>query len=172
VCADRYGRPMHMHGHTVWEWAGALVLAALAITVAALRRRGGEEPRRGPSAPARTAPPGPGVRPKVREIWWADVPFEDGPGSKDRPCLVTRVGPRSATVLKITSKFHPELPGVLPLPPGTVGDREHRASWLETHEDREVEFTAFRRRVGVAEPTLWSRVRAAQSARNREESRD
>ncbi|WP_020519926.1 type II toxin-antitoxin system PemK/MazF family toxin [Catelliglobosispora koreensis] len=38
------------------------------------------------------------------EIWWADVPFEDGPGSKVRPCLIVRVTFTGYDVLKITSQ--------------------------------------------------------------------
>lgn len=69
----------------------------------------------------------------AREIWWADVPFEDGPGSKDRPCLVLSVRGGTAVVAKITSKHHEERPGVIALPPGSVGDaRGRRASWRRT----------------------------------------
>lgn len=152
---------MGRYGHRMraWEWIGPVAVAVVAAVLVGLRRRGRRVPE-GP--PARPAPRVEGPRPRAREIWWAEVPFEDGPGSKDRPCLVIRVGPRTATVLKITSKHHVERPGVLPLPPGTVGDRGRRASWLETDEPREVEFHAFRRRVGVAEPSLWRRVQAVQ----------
>ena len=38
------------------------------------------------------------------EIWWADVPFEDGPGSKVRPCLVIKLRWNGYDVLKITSQ--------------------------------------------------------------------
>lgn len=41
---------------------------------------------------------------KPGEIWWADVPFEDGPGSKIRPCLIVRYRFRGYEVLKITSQ--------------------------------------------------------------------
>jgi mRNA-degrading endonuclease toxin of MazEF toxin-antitoxin module len=140
---------------------GAAVLVAGAGAWAALRRRSArpteqERPSRAGRAPSRL--------PEPREIWWARVPFEDGPGAKDRPCLVLRRGARTATVLKITSKHHAERPGVLPLPPGTVGDREHRASWLETDEPREVALADFRRRVGAVQPQLWARVRRATRA--------
>jgi mRNA-degrading endonuclease toxin of MazEF toxin-antitoxin module len=103
--------------------------------------------------------------PAPREIWWADVPFEDGPGSKDRPCLVLQVHARTATVVKITSKHHTERPGVLALPPGVVGDREGRTSWLETDELREVALGAFRRRVGPVDANTWARTERAVRAR-------
>ncbi|MBC3842262.1 type II toxin-antitoxin system PemK/MazF family toxin [Streptacidiphilus sp. 4-A2] len=146
--------------------AALLVLIALIVllVLGALRRRRSGRPGSRPAGPAGSRPAGaPGRLPEPREIWWAEVPFEDGPGSKDRPCLVLRRGPRTVTVLKITSKHHAELPGVIELPPGTVDDQEHRASWLETEESREVPPAGFRRRVGVVDPQLWARVRKARA---------
>ncbi|CAL9458081.1 type II toxin-antitoxin system PemK/MazF family toxin [Streptomyces sp. enrichment culture] len=98
-------------------------------------------------------------RPRPAEIWWANVPFEDGPGAKDRPCLVLTVRGRRATVAKITSRFRDERAGVIPLPPGAVGDAQGRASFLETDELREVPVAEFRRKVGVMDPVLWDQVR-------------
>ncbi|MFJ8044881.1 type II toxin-antitoxin system PemK/MazF family toxin [Kitasatospora sp. NPDC096147] len=134
-----------------------LVVAVLAVALWALRRRAAPAPaaRRTPPAGPRTGAPAP------QEIWWAEVPFEDGPGAKDRPCLVLRVNRRTATVVKITSKHHAERPGVLPLPPGSVGDRQGRASWLETDELREVPVSAFRRKVGPVDRQTWARVQRA-----------
>ncbi|WP_224282818.1 type II toxin-antitoxin system PemK/MazF family toxin, partial [Streptomyces sp. LS1784] len=106
-----------------------------------------------------------GAGPEPQEIWWAQVPFEDGPGSKDRPCLVLRVHGRTATVAKITSKHHAERPGVLPLPPGSVGDRQDRTSWLETDELREVPLSAFRRRAGTVDRQVWARTRKVLEGR-------
>jgi len=142
------------------------ILAAVAVVVAgALGYGGARRRRRGSSRPAPAGPPrtAPSRLPQPREIWWADVPFEDGPGSKDRPCLVLHRGARTATVLKITSKHHTERPGVLPLPPGSVGDRDRRASWLETDEPREVPLDHFRRRVGAVDGQLWARVQKARA---------
>lgn len=140
--------------------AGGGVLTAVAVALVRRARLA----RRAP-APARRpgTHPGPGqrgVRPAPQEIWWAEVPFEDGPDAKDRPCLVLRVDGRTATVAKITSKHHAERPGVLPLPPGSVGDRQGRTSWLETDELREVPLGAFRRRAGVVDRQIWARVAA------------
>ncbi|MFD7981699.1 type II toxin-antitoxin system PemK/MazF family toxin, partial [Streptomyces sp. NPDC059749] len=92
-------------------------------------------------------------------IWWADVPFEDGPGSKDRPCLVLALRGDCALVAKITSKYHDERPGVIPLPPGSVGDAQGRPSFLETDELRDVLVWEFRRKVGTADPVVWDQVR-------------
>ncbi|MFD3376258.1 MULTISPECIES: type II toxin-antitoxin system PemK/MazF family toxin [unclassified Streptomyces] len=99
-------------------------------------------------------------RPRPAEIWWANVPFEDGPGAKDRPCLVLSVRGRTAVVAKITSKNHDERrAGVIPLPPGSVGDARGRASFLETDELRGLPVRDFRRRVGPVDPTIWNQVR-------------
>ncbi|GGT14444.1 type II toxin-antitoxin system PemK/MazF family toxin [Streptomyces chromofuscus] len=141
------------------SWWLALAAVVLLALVAALVDGWG---RRRPEG-RRTRPPGraegPAARPRAAEIWWANVPYEDGPGAKDRPCLVLAVHGRRATVAKITSRFHDERAGVIPLPPGSVGDTQGRASFLETDELREVAVWDFRRRVGVVDPVLWDQVR-------------
>ncbi|MCX5412274.1 type II toxin-antitoxin system PemK/MazF family toxin [Streptomyces sp. NBC_00059] len=154
-----------------WWWVAlaAVVLLALVATVSDARGRGGRGPRR----PAgRTRPPGraperaparkkgrPHGDPRPGEIWWADVPYEDGPGSKDRPCLVLSVRNGTAVVAKITSKHHEERPGVIALPPGAVGDARGRQSFLETDELRDVAVSGFRRKAGDLDPAVWGRVR-------------
>ena len=87
------------------------------------------------------------------------MPYEDGPGAKDRPCLVLAVRGQQVTVAKITSKYRDERRGVIPLPPGSVGDTRGRASFLETGELRDVPVWEFRRRVGVMDPVVWDQVR-------------
>ncbi|MFF0331050.1 type II toxin-antitoxin system PemK/MazF family toxin [Streptomyces fimicarius] len=167
-----------------WVALAAVVLLALVAAVVDGRGRSDRGPRsrrprqpvgsaRPPSRPSRPSrPSGPDARgggreegrtPRAGEVWWADVPYEDGPGSKDRPCLVISVRGRgrgrTALVAKITSKHHEERPGVIALPAGTVGDRQGRQSFLETDELREVRIAGFRRRVGAVDPSLWERVR-------------
>ncbi|MER7258187.1 type II toxin-antitoxin system PemK/MazF family toxin [Streptomyces parvus] len=165
-----------------WVALGAVVLLALVAAVVDGRGRSDRGPRsrrpgrsgrpagsvRPPSRPSRPSSPSrPSTSdargPRAGEVWWADVPYEDGPGSKDRPCLVISVRGRgrgrTAVVAKITSKHHEERPGVIALPAGAVGDRQGRRSFLETDELREVRVDAFRRRVGVVDPGVWERVR-------------
>ncbi|WP_338676986.1 type II toxin-antitoxin system PemK/MazF family toxin [Streptomyces sp. SCSIO 30461] len=170
-----------------WLALGAVVVIALAAGLTrarpGARRRppGGTGGTTGPGRPGRPGKTGrPGRRsaptgrrtgtetragdgtrrmPQPGEIWWADVPYEDGPGSKDRPCLVLRVHGGAARVAKITSKYHDARPGVIPLPPGAVGDAQGRPSFLETDEVRDVCVRDFRRRVGVMDPLLWDQVR-------------
>ncbi|MFF3607275.1 type II toxin-antitoxin system PemK/MazF family toxin [Streptomyces sp. NPDC002463] len=153
-----------------WPALVAVVVIALVVAVAwgSPRTKSGGGRRRSSRRPAgRTRPPGrpaprgrvPERLPRAGEIWWADVPYEDGPGSKDRPCLVLVVRGDSAVVVKITSKYHDERPGVIALPPGSVGDAQGRPSFLETDELRDVPVWEFRRRVGMADPVVWDQVR-------------
>ncbi|MFD7900650.1 type II toxin-antitoxin system PemK/MazF family toxin [Kitasatospora sp. NPDC057904] len=160
-----------MNGTTgIWVVLAVAGVAVLAAVASALVRR--SRPASRPAtrpAPRPAGPAGPRPRPAgsgrsgpaPQEIWWAEVPFEDGPGSKDRPCLVLRVDGRTATVAKITSKHHAERPGVLPLPPGSVGDSQGRTSWLETDELRRVPLSAFRRRAGTVDRQVWNRAQRA-----------
>ncbi|MFH8516545.1 type II toxin-antitoxin system PemK/MazF family toxin [Streptomyces gelaticus] len=159
-----------------WWWI-ALVLVVLLALVAAVadgRGRGGRRPRGGSRRSAgarsygrpggRTRPPagpgrGPERGPRAGEVWWAEVPYEDGPGAKDRPCLVLSVRGDSVLVAKITSRHHEGRSGVIALPAGAVGDAQGRASFLETDELREVAVRGFRRRVGVVDAGVWERVR-------------
>ncbi|WP_329120106.1 type II toxin-antitoxin system PemK/MazF family toxin [Streptomyces sp. NBC_01353] len=166
-----------------WPALVAVVVIALVVAVADGLKRSGRRPggRTRPPArpPVRPRAPGeaPARVPRAGEIWWADVPYEDGPPSegaarsasgravagdgrsKDRPCLVLALRGDSALVAKITSKYHDERPGVIALPPGSVGDARGRPSFLETDELREVPVWEFRRRVGTADPVVWDQVR-------------
>ncbi|MGV9312525.1 type II toxin-antitoxin system PemK/MazF family toxin [Streptomyces sp. NPDC003691] len=149
-----------------WPYlAGAVVLLALLVAVVDARGRSGRgrtdtSSRRPPEGRPPSRPPVlRGRRPRPGDIWWADVPYEDGPGSKDRPCLVLAVSGTTARVAKITSRRNDGRPGVIPLPPGTVGDARGRPSFLETDELREVRVSAFRRKAGTLPPELWARVR-------------
>ncbi|MDQ0713682.1 hypothetical protein QFZ55_003134 [Streptomyces luteogriseus] len=140
-----------------WLALAAVVLLALIATLVDGWGRGRRPSARGTrtAAPAAT----PEGRPQPAEIWWADVPYEDETRTKDRPCLVLAVRGERATVAKITTRFRDERTGVIPLPPGSVGDTQGRASFLETDELREVPVWGFRRRVGVVDPALWDQVR-------------
>ncbi|GAB2846289.1 hypothetical protein GCM10027074_11500 [Streptomyces deserti] len=142
-----------------WLALAAVVLLALVATLVDGWGRG----RRSLEGRARMLgrEPAPGTGwPQPAEIWWADVPHEDEGGrAKDRPCLVLAVRGERATVAKITTRFRDERAGVIPLPPGAVGDAQGRASFLETDELREVPVWGFRRRVGVVDPVLWDQVR-------------
>ncbi|MFI6107933.1 type II toxin-antitoxin system PemK/MazF family toxin [Streptomyces sp. NPDC051310] len=145
-----------------WPALCAVVVLALVAAVTDGRLRG-RRPGGRTRPPAR--PPGrptgvPARRPRPGEIWWADVPYEDGPGSKDRPCLVLAVRDGDAAlVAKITSRYREGRPGLIALRPGAVGDARGRPSFLETDELRHVPLARFRRRVGEVDPLVWDRVR-------------
>ncbi|MEU8886869.1 type II toxin-antitoxin system PemK/MazF family toxin [Streptomyces sp. NPDC048442] len=157
---------------TSW-WLALLGVVVLALVAALTDGWGrGQRAKRQRQRPGgRTRPPGrptgprrkpgrlPARTPRAGEIWWAEVPYEDGPGSKDRPCLVLSVQGENALVAKITSKWQHDRAGVIALPPGSVGDAQGRPSFLETDELRDVALWDFRRRVGVADPTVWDQVR-------------
>jgi hypothetical protein len=144
-----------------WLALAAVVLLALVATLVDGWGGSGRRPQgrrtRPPGRPTRSH--GAAGRPQPAEIWWANVPHEDGPGTKDRPCLVLVVRGDRVTVAKITSKYRDERSGVIPLPPGAVGDAQGRPSFLETDELRQVPVGDFRRRVGVVDPVLWDQVR-------------
>jgi hypothetical protein len=161
-----------------WLALAAVVLLALVATLVDGWGRSGRPVRSGPRPPEGSARgDGGSQRPRPAEIWWANVPFEEGPESegavrstsgraavgdgraKDRPCLVLVVRGERVTVAKITSKYRDERTGVIPLPPGAVGDARGRPSFLETDELRQVPVWDFRRRVGVVDPVLWDQVR-------------
>ncbi|MER5595891.1 type II toxin-antitoxin system PemK/MazF family toxin [Streptomyces sp. NPDC002265] len=145
-----------------WLALAAVVLLALVAVLVDGWGRSGRPARRRSRPPGRPGQPGRvggAGRPRPAEIWWASVPYEDRPGGKDRPCLVLSVRGRRATVAKITSRYHDERAGVIPLPPGAVGDAQGRTSFLETDELRQVPLMDFRRRVGVVDPALWDQVR-------------
>ena len=159
-----------------WLALAAVVLLALVATLVdgwgrGRRRPGGADP---PAAGGRADR---GARPQPGEIWWANVPYEDGPASKGaarsasgravegarRPrtgrAWCWRCADGGRRVAKITSKYHDERAGVIALPPGSVGDAQGRPSFLETDELREVPVSDFRRRAGVLDPVLWDQVR-------------
>ncbi|MGV9963919.1 type II toxin-antitoxin system PemK/MazF family toxin [Streptomyces olivaceus] len=149
-----------------WLAFAAVVLLALVATVVDGWGRGRRPPsrpggsRRPPGRPAGPAGQrGRAPRPRPAEIWWANVPYEDSDGAKDRPCLVISVRGRRALVAKITSWRREGRAGVIALPPGAVGDARGRTSYLETDELRRVPVGDFRRRVGVVDPVLWDQVR-------------
>ncbi|MGW6473305.1 type II toxin-antitoxin system PemK/MazF family toxin [Streptomyces nigra] len=135
-----------------WPAFGAVVLLALVAALVDGWGRG-RRPRRVRTGRAT------GPLPEPAEIWWANVPYEDRPGAKDRPCLVLVVRGQRVTVAKITSRNRAERGGVIALPPGSVGDAGGRASYLETGELRVVPVRDFRRRVGVMDPAVWDQVR-------------
>lgn len=142
-------------------YLSTLVFILLCVfTVRLLRRRWRELQARQP-APPWLPPPRPAACPPhlpwPGEIWWAMVPFAEVAEAKDRPCLVLAVQGDVVTVAPITTKFHPG-GWMIALPPGSVGDRRGRQSYLKLRERRNVHVSQFRRRVGPVGPDIWARV--------------
>lgn len=87
------------------------------------------------------------------EVWWAPVAFEDGSGSKDRPCLVLRRDGERVYVLMFTSKDHSSRGNYLPAPAELW--RRPRESWLRTDRVITLQAGQMRRRESV--DTAWTR---------------
>ncbi len=92
-----------------------------------------------------------GDGPLPGEVWFAQVPFADGTGSKDRPVLVlSRMGP-TCTVARFTSQDRTDRADHRRLPVIVAG--LDRSSWVDLRR-RSLAVSAFRRRVAPANPTL------------------
>ncbi len=98
-------------------------------------------------------------RPRPGDIWWADVPYEDGDGSKVRPCLVLRTYGRGVDVLKITSQDKSGRAEYVQLPTATWDPRAERDSWLDLSGYIPVRHKAFSRKAGTCDPDVWWTVR-------------
>ncbi|MDM7829928.1 hypothetical protein [Cellulomonas edaphi] len=85
-------------------------------------------------------------------MWFAEVPFEDGSGSKDRPVLVlARVGRRSYSVARSTSQDRTARRDHVRVPSGVPG--LPKASWLNLRPTT-LRNRAFRRRSGAPGPAF------------------
>ncbi|WNM40728.1 type II toxin-antitoxin system PemK/MazF family toxin [Micromonospora halotolerans] len=161
-------------------WAAAIVACVAAGWLwgewrgRVARRSGGERARKRAGVPPRDtgprgrtgAPPrprnagrGPASAPRPGEIWWADVPYADGTGSKVRPCLVLRLDGRDADVLKITSQDKSGRDDHLPIPTRSWDPNADHDSFLDISEPIPVPLTAFADRAGACDPDLWQGIR-------------
>jgi hypothetical protein len=137
-----------------------LVLLAVLLVIAALAwwrllrlRRG--RPR------LRTEPPDVSwrSRPQPGEIWWADVPYEDGTGHKVRPCLVLRTHPRQVEVLKITSQYQRDRHDHIEIPTRPWDRRATHNSFLDLSGPFRLRDAAFSRKAGTIDNESWKTVR-------------
>ncbi|WP_336921020.1 type II toxin-antitoxin system PemK/MazF family toxin [Aquipuribacter sp. SD81] len=101
-----------------------LAVAALLLLVWFDRLRRASRRTRRPARRTRTTP-------TVGDIWWADVPFEDGTGSKDRPCLVVETHGLRVVVLYLTSTDKSGRPGWVAVPRDGWA-RSRGTSWLRS----------------------------------------
>ncbi|MFJ7146793.1 type II toxin-antitoxin system PemK/MazF family toxin [Streptomyces sp. NPDC100445] len=123
-------------------------------------------PRRPASAPrqgSESVPPDPGLfrgrPPAPGDVWFAELPFDGGTSSKDRPCLVVRTFRRHAQVLKITSANKSGRPDYVRMPVAAWDPTAVHDSWLESAPLRELPYTAFRRLAGPCDTGVWEQVR-------------
>lgn len=87
----------------------------------------------------------PRPRPRLGEVWFAQVPFEDGSGSKDRPVLVLAIKGRSCEVARFTSQSKDARRDHVRVPEGVPG--LPKASWLNLRP-LVLHRSSFRRRLG------------------------
>lgn len=133
-----------MTGTVWWLLAAAAIVAALVVWRLATRPR-----KKAPAAGG----PAPG------DIWWADVPFEDGTGSKVRPCLVLRVHTKYAEVLKITSQDQSRRRDHVEIPTRHWDPRAKRNSHLDLTDPIRVARRSFADKAGRLDPATWRKVR-------------
>jgi hypothetical protein len=99
-------------------------------------------------------------RPSSGDIWWADVPYARGRGSKLRPCLVLRRGRDGITVLKITSQDKSHRRDHVLIPTRRWDARADHDSYLNLGEPILVRPSAFHHRAGTADRRTRLRVAA------------
>ncbi|XVQ83513.1 type II toxin-antitoxin system PemK/MazF family toxin [Microbispora siamensis] len=119
--------------------------------------RGGGRPATGGEAGVRggaatQAGPHPG------EIWWADVPYEDGPGHKVRPCVVLRAYRGGAEVLKITSQDRSDRADHVEIPTRTWDPDADHNSFLDLTGPVRVPVADFQDRAGTLDARVWRQV--------------
>lgn len=134
---------------------------------AAASRSGGRRPA--PPRPRGTDRPGATPRsrgtdratgaPAAGEIWWADVPYADGSGSKIRPCLVLRADSRGADVLKITSQDKSDRDDHVRIPTRDWDPGAEHDSYLSLTEPVRIDSADFADRAGRCDAELWRTVR-------------
>ncbi|MET7667497.1 type II toxin-antitoxin system PemK/MazF family toxin [Micromonospora luteifusca] len=121
------------------------------------RPRGADRPATAPrsgDADRKAGTPAPG------EIWWADVPYTDGSGSKVRPCLVLRADSRGADVLKITSQDKSDRDDHVRIPTQNWDPGAEHDSYLNLTEPIRISSAAFADHAGRCDADLWQKVRS------------
>jgi PemK-like, MazF-like toxin of type II toxin-antitoxin system len=97
------------------------------------------------------------------EIWWADVPFEDGPGSKVRPCLILRYRFRGYEVLKITSQDQSHRRDHVRIATRRWDRNADKDSYLDLTGPIRVRESRLDNRAGHLDAQTWAKVRKLHS---------
>lgn len=139
-------------------WLVGIALAALVVlyVVARLRRARRPVPKRPPSRPTVTGP-------RPGEIWWAEVPYEDGSGSKVRPCLVLRKRRGAIEVLKITSQDQSRRRDHVEIATRHWDRDADHNSFLDLTDPIRVSLSAFENKAGDLDAPTWQKVRKLHS---------
>lgn len=118
-------------------------------------------PRRTQAAPQR---PTVWADPRPQEIWWGEIEFRDGDGSKDRPFVVLRVYPDHLEVLQITSKDKSHRGDHVPFWTGSADPYAVEDGFLELVVRRVSRFDLRRRDVAYCPDEIWHWVRSTRAA--------
>ncbi|GIG10617.1 hypothetical protein ACFQZ4_06445 [Catellatospora coxensis] len=105
-----------------------------------------------------------GADPRPQEIWWGEIGFRDGDGSKDRPFVVLRAHPDHLDVLQITSKDKSHRGDHIPFWTGSADPYAVEDGYLELVVRRVNRFDLRRRDVAYCPDEIWHRVRAMPAA--------
>ncbi|WP_196279137.1 hypothetical protein [Catellatospora vulcania] len=109
----------------------------------------------------RTAPAW--LDPQPQEIWWGEIEFREGDGSKDRPFVVLRALPQHVEVLQITSQDKSHRDDHIPFRTGSSDPYAVDDGYLELRV-RQVNRLDLRRRDSARCPDqIWHRVRSMQA---------
>lgn len=86
------------------------------------------------------------------------MPYDDGTGSKVRPCLVLRSSRGGAAVLKITSQDKSHRSDHIRIPTKSWDPGAAHDSYLDLTDPIRVPASAFEDRAGTCDPQLWRSV--------------
>jgi mRNA-degrading endonuclease toxin of MazEF toxin-antitoxin module len=141
-------------------WAGfeldGTLAAALLLTAATSAWAAWRDKREA----SREQPLGAGRQPLPGEVWWAEIPFEDGRQAKDRPCLVLRARGANYEVLMLTSQDQSQRQGFLAVPVPAGSQRGGKSvSYLKLDRLIARQRSHFRRFAWQADPATLAAVR-------------
>jgi hypothetical protein len=94
---------------------------------------------------------------KPGEIWWADVPYEDGSGHKVRPCLIVKVRLAGYDVLKITSQAQSQRRDHIQIETRSWDRNASKNSYLDLTDP--IRIRSVDNRAGILDRPTWTKVK-------------